>query len=149
MLQSTNPFTHQKNCFEPLITSERILLATLGIAAAVGTVLPILWPNQIKEVKLIENIAGLSFATCFTAECFRRQRKEKTYQSIDEANYQIIKEGLRNTFVYEKAAQEINSKRELAAYVNRLPVEERGRWMGQYGLQGLVELPQVQQAVIE
>ncbi|MFO0053478.1 MAG: hypothetical protein ACK53Q_11115 [Dolichospermum sp.] len=124
-------------------------MATLGIAAAVGTVLPILWPNQIKEVKLIENIAGLSFATCFTAECFRRQRKEKTYQSIDEANYQIIKEGLRNTFVYEKAAQEINSKRELAAYVNRLPVEERGRWMGQYGLQGLVELPQVQQAVIE
>lgn len=149
MLQSTNPFAHQKNCFEPLITSERILLGALGIAAAVGTVLPILWPNQIKEVKLIENIAGLSFATCFTAECFRRQRKEKTYQSIDEANYQIVKEGLRNTFVYEKAAQEISSKRKLAAYVNSLPVEERGRWMQQYGLQGLVKLPQVQQAVIE
>jgi hypothetical protein len=149
MLQSTNPFAHQKNCFEPLITSERILLGALGIAAAAGTVLPILWPNQIKEVKLIENIAGLSFATCFTAECFRRQRKEKTYQSIDEANHQIVKEGLRNTFVYEKAAQEIRSKRKLAAYVNRLPAEERGRWMQQFGLQGLVELPQVQQAVIE
>lgn len=149
MLQSSNPFAQERNNFEPLITSERILLGALGIAAAVGTVLPILWPNQIKEVKLIENIAGLSFGACFTAECFRRQRKEKTYQSIDEANYQIVKEGLRNTFVYEKAAQEINSKRELAAYVNRLPVDERGRWMQQYGLQGLVELPQVQQAVIE
>jgi hypothetical protein len=149
MLQSTNPFAHQKNSFEPLITSERILLGALGIAAAVGTILPILWPNQIKEVKLIENIAGLSFGACFTAECFRRQRKEKTYQSIDEANYQIVKEGLRNTFVYEKAAQEINSKRELAAYVNTLPIEERGRWMQQYGLSGLVELPQIQEAVIE
>lgn len=149
MLQSTDPFARQKNSFEPLITSERILLGTLGIAAAVGTILPILWPNQIKEVKLIENIAGLSFGSCFTVECFRRQRKEKTYQSIDEANYQIVKEGLRNTFVYEKAAQEISSKRELAAYVNSLPVEERGRWMQQYGLQGLVKLPQLQQAVIE
>ena len=149
MLQSSNPFAQERNNFEPLITSERILLGALGIAASIGTVLPILWPNQIKEVKLIENIAGLSFATCFTAECFRRQRKERTYQSIDEANYQIVKEGLRNTFVYEKAAQEINSKRELAAYINRLPMEERGRWMQQYGLQGLVELPQIQQAVIE
>ena len=149
MLQSSNPFAQERNNFEPLITSERILLGALGIAASIGTVLPILWPNQIKEVKLIENIAGLSFATCFTAECFRRQRKEKTYQSIDEANYQIVTEGLRNTFVYEKAAQEINSKRELAAYINRLPMEERGRWMQQYGLQGLVELPQIQQAVIE
>lgn len=149
MLQSSNPFAQERNNFEPLITSERILLGALGIAASIGTILPILWPNQIKEVKLIENIAGLSFATCFTTECFRRQRKEKTYQSIDEANYQIVKEGLRNTFVYEKAAQEINSKRELAAYINRLPMEERGRWMQQYGLQGLVELPQIQQAVIE
>ncbi len=149
MLQSSNPFAQHKNIFEPLITSERILLGALGIAAAAGTILPIVWPNQIKEVKLIENIAGLSFGACFSAECFRRERKEKTYQSIDEANYQIVKEGLRNTFVYEKAAQEISSKRELAAYVNRLPVEERGRWMQQYGLQGLVELPQIQQAVIE
>ena len=149
MLQSSNPFAQERNNFEPLITSERILLGALGIAASIGTILPILWPNQIKEVKLIENIAGLSFATCFTAECFRRQRKEKTYQSIDEANYQIVKEGLRNTFVYEKAAQEINSKRELAAYINRLPMEERGRWMQQYGLQGLIKLPQIQQAVIE
>lgn len=148
-MQSSNPFAQQKNSFEPLINSERILLGSLGIAAAIGTVLPILWPNQIKEVKLIENIAGLSFGACFTAECFRRQRKEKTYQSIDEANYQIVKEGLRNTFVYEKAAQEINSKRELAAYVNTLPMEERGRWMQQYGLSGLVELPQIQEAVIE
>jgi hypothetical protein len=149
MLQSSNPFAQHKNTFEPLITSERILLGALGIAAAAGTILPIVWPNQIKEVKLIENIAGLSFATCFTAECFRRERKEKTYQSIDEANYQIVKEGLRSTFVYEKAAQEINSKRELAAYVNGLPMQERGRWMSQYGLQGLVELPQIQQATIE
>ena len=149
MLQSSNPFAQERNNFEPLITSERILLGALGIAASIGTVLPILWPNQLKEVKLIENIAGLSFASCFTAECFRRQRKEKTYQSIDEANYEIVKEGLRNTFVYEKAAQEISSKRELAAYINRLPKEERGRWMQQYGLQGLVELPQIQEAVIE
>ena len=149
MLQSSNPFAQERNNFEPLITSERILLGALGIAASIGTVLPILWPNQLKEVKLIENIAGLSFASCFTAECFRRQRKEKTYQSIDEANYEIVKEGLRNTFVYEKAAQEISSKRKLAAYINRLPKEERGRWMQQYGLQGLVELPQIQEAVIE
>jgi hypothetical protein len=149
MMQSANPFAQQKNSFEPLITSERILLGALGIAAAVGTVLPILWPNQIKEVKLIENIAGLSFATCFTAECFRRQRKEKTYQSIDEANYQIVKEGLRETLNYELSMRKIEAKRDLAARINSLPPHERQRWMEEYRLHGLVEIPQVQQAVIE
>jgi hypothetical protein len=149
MMQSANPFAQQKNSFEPLITSERILLGALGIAAAVGTVLPILWPNQIKEVKLIENIAGLSFATCFTAECFRRQRKEKTYQSIDEANYQIVKDGLRETLNYELSMRKIEAKRDLAARINSLPPHERQRWMEEYRLHGLVEIPQVQQAVIE
>jgi len=149
MLESPNPFAREKKCFEPLITSERILLGLLGATAVIGTTLPILFPSQIKEVKLIENIWGLTSSLCFTAECYRRQRKEKTYQAIEEANFQIVNEQLRGTFTYEKAAQEINSKRELAARINRLPVEERGRWMQQYGLHGLVELPQIQQAVIE
>lgn len=149
MLESPNPFAREKKCFEPLITSERILLGLLGATAVIGTTLPILFPSQIKEVKLIQNVWGLTSSLCFSAECYRRQRKEKTYQAIEEANFQIVNEQLRGTFTYEKAAQEINSKRELAARINRLPVEERGRWMQQYGLHGLVELPQIQQAVIE
>jgi hypothetical protein len=149
MLESPNPFAREKKCFEPLITSERILLGLLGATAVIGTTLPVLFPSQIKEVKLIQNAWGLASSLCFSAECYRRQRKEKTYQAIEEANFQIVNEQLRGTFTYEKAAQEINSKRELAARINRLPVEERGRWMQQYGLHGLVELPQIQQAVIE
>ena len=149
MLESPNPFAREKKCFEPLITSERILLGLLGATAVIGTTLPILFPSQIKEVKLIQNAWGLASSLCFSAECYRRQRKEKTYQAIEEANFQIVNEQLRGTFTYEKAAQEINSKRKLAARINRLPVEERGRWSQQYGLHGLVELPQIQQAVIE
>lgn len=149
MLELPNPFAREKKCFEPLIISERILLGLLGATAVIGTTLPILFPSQIKEVKLIQNVWGLASSLCFSAECYRRQRKEKTYQAIEEANFQIVNEQLRGTFTYEKAAQEINSKRELAARINRLPVEERGRWSQQYGLHGLVELPQIQQAVIE
>lgn len=148
-MQLTNPFATLRDSFEPLIKSERLLLGLFAATAIAGTTAPVLWSQQPKEVKLIENIWGLFSSVCFTAECHRRRTKEKTYQSYEDANLAIVKEHLKGVFTVEKASKEIAAKRELAAYVNSLPIEERGRWVQQYGLQGLVELPQIQQAVIE
>lgn len=144
-----NPFAILRDNFEPLINAERLLLLTLGATAVVSTSLPLLWPHLPKEVKLTSNVWGLFSGLCFAGECHRRRIKEKTYSSIEDANHAIVKEHLKGTFTFEKATQEIVAKRQLAAYVNSLPVEERGRWAQQYGLQGLVEIPQIQQAVID
>jgi hypothetical protein len=148
-VQLTNPFATLRDSFEPLIKSERLLLGLFAATAIAGTTAPVLWSQQPKEVKLIENIWGLFSSACFTAECHRRRTKEKTYQSYEDASLAIVKEHLKGVFTVEKASKEIQAKRELAAYVNSLPIEERGRWVQQYGLQGLVELPQIQRAVIE
>jgi hypothetical protein len=145
----TNPFATRKEAFSPLMNAERWLMGLVAASAITGTFAPVMFPQQLPEVKLIQSIWGLVSGGIFTASALDRSQKEKDYQAIGTANHAIVKESLKGEFAFEQARQQINSKRELAAYVNELPVEERGRWMQQYGLQGLVELPQVQQAVIE
>ena len=145
----TNPFATRKEAFSPLMNAERWLMGLVAASAITGTFAPVMFPQQLPEVKLIQSIWGLVSGGIFTASALDRSQKEKDYQAIGTANHAIVKESLKGEFAFEQARQQINSKRELAAYVNLLPVEERGRWMQQYGLQGLVELPQIQQAVIE
>ena len=148
-MQLPNPFIELKDGYEPIMTSERLLLGSLAAIAVTGTALPLFFSYLPKEVKLLSNSWGLVSSLVFSATCAIRERKEKTYASIEEANYAIVKESLKSDFTYQKVSQEIIAKREIAAFVNNLPVEERGRWSQEYGLQGLVELPQIQQAVIE
>ena len=148
-MEFSNPFAILRDNFQPLINSERLLLGILAASAVTGTIVPMIAPSLPKEVKLLSSGWGLFTSLCFTGEAYHRQRKEKTYSSIQEANHAIVKEHLKSVFIFEKSSQEIEAKRKLANYVNNLPVEERGRWMQQYGLQGLVQLPQIQEAVIE
>lgn len=148
-MRSKNPFSTSRDVYKPLIDAERFLLTALAATAIASTTTPILWTHLPKEVKLLSNIWGVFVSGCFTAECYRRQRKEKFYNSIEEADYRINVEQQRGDFVTVKAVAEINAQRELAAYVNQLPIEERGRWVQKFNLHGLVELPQIQQAVIE
>ena len=145
----TNPFATRKEAFSPLMNTERWLMGLVAASAITGTFAPVMFPQQLPEVKLIQSIWGLVSGGIFTASALDRSQKEKDYQAIGSANHAIVKESLKGEFAFEQARQQINSKRELAAYVNELPMEERGRWMQQYGLQGLVELPQIQEAVIE
>ena len=145
----TNPFATRKEAFSPLMNAERWLMGMVAASAITGTFAPVMFPQQLPEVKLIQSIWGLVSGGIFTASALDRSQKEKDYQAIGSANHAIVKESLKGEFAFEQARQQINSKRELAAYVNELPMEERGRWMQQYGLQGLVELPQIQEAVIE
>ena len=145
----SNPFATRKEAFSPLMNAERWLMGMVAASAITGTFAPVMFPQQLPEVKLIQSIWGLVSGGIFTASALDRSQKEKDYQAIGSANHAIVKESLKGEFAFEQARQQINSKRELAAYVNELPMEERGRWMQQYGLQGLVELPQIQEAVIE
>ncbi|MFM6670433.1 MAG: hypothetical protein ACKPJO_09930 [Dolichospermum sp.] len=148
-MRPNNPFTVSRGIYKPLMDAERFLLGTLAAVAICSTTTPTLCPHLPKEVKLLSNIWGVFVSGCFTAECYRRQRKEKFYTSIEEADYRINVEQQRGDFVMVKAVTEINAQRELAGYVNALPIEERGRWVQKYGLHGLIELPQIQHAVVE
>jgi hypothetical protein len=145
---AANPFARDKDLFAPLLIRERILMGLFATTAVVGCFAPVMWSSQKNEVKLLQQIYGLFAGTCFTAAAYHRKQKEQTYQAISEANYKIVNEHLKGVFAYEASRQQIESKRELAEYVNSLPSYERERWMNQYGLHGLVELPQFQEAEI-
>lgn len=145
----TNPFASKRDIFEPLINAERWLMGAFAAAGIGFTFAPVIWPQQKPEVKLVQSVFGLFSSGCFTASALDRSQKEKDYQAISQANHALVKEGLKGEFAFEQSKQQIEAKRKLASYVNGLPVEERGQWMQQYGLHGLVELPQIQQAVIE
>ncbi len=144
-----NPFALIKSTNEPLIVAERMLLGAFAASAISFTFIPALFPSQPKEMKLLQNIWGLTSGGFWIGASATRKRKEKIYQSVEEAEYRIVNEGLKGDFTVTKSLFEIGAKKELADYVNSLPASERGRWVQQYGLQGLVELPQIQDAVIE
>ena len=145
----SNPFANKKDIFEPLINAERWLMGALAVAGIGFTFAPVLFPQQKPEVKLVQAVFGLFSNGCFTISTLERSQKEKDYQAISNANHAIIKEELKGEFAYQQSKQQIESKRKLASYVNALPLEERYQWAQQYGLNGLVELPQIQEAVIE
>ncbi|WP_375511788.1 hypothetical protein [uncultured Nostoc sp.] len=148
-MQHSNIFTKGKELYAPLLIKERLLMGMFAATAIAGTFTPVIFPNQPNPSKLIQQIWGLFASGCFTAAAYTRKQKEKDYQAITTANHTIVKEHLKGEFAYEQSKQQIDSKRQLAAYVNSLPESERERWMQAYGLHGLVKLPQIQQAVIE
>lgn len=143
------PFTKDRDNFLPLMMTERLLMGTLAITAIAGTFSPVLFSYQNNSVKLVQQIFGLFSGICFTGESYRRKQKEKFYNSIEQANLAIVNNQLKGSFAFEQCRTQIDSKRELASYVNLLPEIERPRWTQEFGLHGLVELPQVQQAVLE
>lgn len=143
-------FATKKDTFRPLINAERWLMTALAMGGITGTFLPVIFPSQIPEVKLIENIAGLASFGMFTASALERSRKEQDYQAIDTANHALVKQELQREFTVEKRTLEIQTMLDQAAYINTIPnVEIRARLATKYGLQGYVDLPQVQEAVIE
>jgi len=144
-----NPFSRDKDVYAPLLLKERMLMGLFAATAITGTFSPVIWSNQPNPSKLIQQLWGLFASGCFTAAAYTRKQKEKDYQAIDAANHKIVTEHLKGKLVYHHSKEQIESKRELAAYVNTLPIEERERWMQAYGLHGLVELPQIQEAVID
>jgi hypothetical protein len=149
MQQHDNPFAQNKDLYAPLLMKERWLMGLFAATAAIATFSPVMFNQQPNSSKLLQQIWGLFAGGCFTAAAYTRKQKEKDYQAIATANHKIVTEHLKGVFAYEQSKQQIDSKRELAAYVNSLPIEERERWTQMYGLHGLVELPQIQEAVIE
>ncbi|MEH2135414.1 hypothetical protein [Nostoc sp.] len=145
----SNPFSRDKDAYAPLLLKERMLMGLFAATAIAGTFSPVIWSQQLNESKLIQQLWGLFASGCFTAAAYTRKQKEKDYQAIATANHKIVTEHLKGEFTYHQSKEQIESRRKLATYINTLPIEERERWMQAYGLHGLVELPQVQQAVID
>ena len=124
-------------------------MAGFAAGAIVGMFSPVLWPSQNNDTKLLQMLYGLSSGVCFTFAALVRQQKEKIYKAISDADEAIIREGLKGDFTVFQAQQLMNAKISLAETVNSRPDQERPRWMQQFGLHSLVNLPAVQEAVID
>ena len=145
----SNPFSRDKDAYAPLLLKERILMGLFAATAIAGTFCPVIWSQQPNPSKLIQQLWGMFASGCFTAAAYTRKQKEKDYQAIAAASHKIVTEHLKGKFAYHQSKGQIESKRDLASYINTLPIEERERWMHAYGLHGLVELPLQQEAVID
>ncbi|MEH2169666.1 MAG: hypothetical protein V7K41_24020 [Nostoc sp.] len=64
------------------------------------------------------------------------------YKSLLEADLKALKQHLQGQAAYNYVTTAIDAKRRVADYVNRLPTQERPRWIAEYQLQGLVTLPE-------
>lgn len=150
MLHRDNPFSRGKDEFSPLMVREQFLMGMFATTAIAGMFTPVLFaPNLNNPTKLIMQLFGYFSGACFTAEAYRRKHKDKFYTSIEQANHAIVNAQLKGLFTFEQQKTAIETRRDLANYVKRLPEIEQPIWVESLGLHGLVELPQIQQAVIE
>ena len=123
-------------------------MAGFAAGAIVGMFAPVLWPSQNNDTKLLQMLYGISSGVCFTFAALVRQQKEKIYKAISDADEAIVREGLKGDFTVFQAQQLMNAKISLAETVNIRPDQERPRWMQQFGLHNLVNLPVVQQEAV-
>lgn len=150
MLHRDNPFSRGKDEFSPLIVREQFLMGMFATTAIAGMFTPVLFaPNLNNPAKLTMQLFGYFSGACFTAEAYRRKHKDKFYTSIEQANHAIVNAQLKGLFTFEQQKTAIETRRDLANYVKRLPEIEQPMWVESLRLHGLVELPQFQQAVIE
>jgi hypothetical protein len=123
------------------INAERTTLAILGASAVVCLSVPF-FVNTDRIMTGMLLGAGTISAGLFGLWAQISESKEKIYQSLNEAELKALKQHLQGEAVYDNITTGIAAKRKVAAYINKLPVQERMRFMAEYGLQGLVLLPE-------
>lgn len=145
----SNPFSQIKDIYNPLFLKERFLMSSFALVAIACTFLPVLNPKQDTSVKTLQLGWGFLSSIAFTIASATRKQKERIYKAVSDADAEILKQALKGEFSFEASSQQIDSLRSLAAKVNALPPYERARWVEQYGLQGLVEVPVPMQVELE
>ncbi|MBG1271535.1 hypothetical protein F8S12_36805, partial [Nostoc sp. WHI] len=124
-----------------VINAERTILCSLGVSAVMCLSAPFfLNTDRITTGMLLG--AGTVCAGLFGVSAQISESKEKVYKSLQEADLKALKQHLQGQAAYDYVTTAIAAKRRVADYVNRLPVNERPRWITEYQLQGLVTLPE-------
>ncbi|MEH1985578.1 MULTISPECIES: hypothetical protein [unclassified Nostoc] len=135
------PFELQRLTASGVIHAERTILCSLGASAVMCLSAPFfLNTDRITTGMLLG--AGTVSAGLFGVSAQISEGKQKVYRSLQEADLKSLKQHLQGEAVYDYVTTAIAAKRRVADYVNRLPVNERPRWIAEYQLQGLVTLPE-------
>ncbi|MCC5640273.1 ATP-binding protein [Nostoc sp. CHAB 5844] len=124
-----------------VINVERTILCSLGVSAVMCLSAPFFFHTDKLSTGMLLG-AGTVCAGLFGVSAQISESKEKVYKSLQEADLKALKQHLQGDAAYDYVTTAIAAKRRVAAYVNRLPEHERPRWIAEYGLQGLVTLPQ-------
>ncbi|MEA5505050.1 hypothetical protein VB735_18445, partial [Halotia wernerae UHCC 0503] len=125
----------------PVINAERTILCSLGVSALMCLSAPF-FLNTDKVTTGILLGAGTITAGLFGVSAQISESKQKIYRALEEADLKSLKQTLQGEAAYDYVATAIGAKRRVADFVSRLPVNERPRWIAEYGLQGLVTLPE-------
>ncbi|MCG6138797.1 MAG: hypothetical protein MET45_30100 [Nostoc sp. LLA-1] len=134
-------FEVERTAATATINAERTTLAILGASAVVCLSVPF-FVNTDRIMTGMLLGAGTISAGLFGLSAQISESKEKIYQSLNKAELKALKQHLQGEAVYDNITTGIAAKRKVAAYINKLPVQERMRFMAEYGLQGLVVLPE-------
>ncbi|MBD6621156.1 hypothetical protein FNW02_37030 [Komarekiella sp. 'clone 1'] len=125
----------------PVINAERTILCSLGVSTLMCLSAPF-FLNTDKVTTGILLGAGTVTAGLFGVSAQISESKQKVYRALEEADLKSLKQTLQGEAAYDYVTTAIGAKRRVADFVNRLPVQERPRWIAEYGLQGLVTLPE-------
>ncbi|MCC5619025.1 hypothetical protein LC605_28885 [Nostoc sp. CHAB 5836] len=124
-----------------VINAERTILCSLGVSAVMCLSAPFFLNTDRVTTGMLLGAGTLS-AGLFGVSAQISESKEKVYKSLQEADLKALKQHLQGQAAYDYVTTAIAAKRQVADYVNRLPVSERPRWITEYQLQGLVTLPE-------
>jgi hypothetical protein len=138
MQQSTNIFQGLQTLIERQVNAERLIMGGLALGAIACTFSPVLIPQQDKVTKLLQMLYGVTSGAAFTSCAYLRQKKERLYQSLSDAQNLMLKEGLKSELTFNTATQRMEAQRELAAYIAQKPLHEQQRWIVMFGLQGIL-----------
>ncbi|YAF99441.1 MAG: hypothetical protein AB3A66_30300 (plasmid) [Nodularia sp. CChRGM 3473] len=124
-----------------VINAERTILCSLGVSALMCLSAPF-FLNTDKVTTGMLLGAGTISAGLFGVSAQISESKQKVYRALEEADLKSLKQTLQGEAAYDYVTTAIAAKRRVADFVNGLPVNERPRWIAEYGLQGLVTLPE-------
>ena len=140
-MKSSSLFEAERKSLSDLMKSERLMLFSFAVGAIVGTFAPLIVPQMDRHFKLTSLLYGFGCSVGFTISSKTRQRKEKIYAAIDQAQAASLKQDLAHEIAFDSQLARLSAERRLAYEVMRLPVWEHSRWVQIFGLQGIIPPP--------
>jgi hypothetical protein len=133
-------FENERLSSGAVISFEKTILGIIGVTAATCIASPFLFKSDRTLTGMLLG-AGTASSALFAIVARTIEGKEPLYKSLKEADNKALKQSLTGEAVKNHVITEIETQREIAAYVNTLPSQERPRWIEKYSLHGLVVLP--------
>lgn len=92
---------------------------------------------------------GLINSGCLIAAIEALKQPEKYLETFQNANKELIKKSLAYDINYALMLGQVNAQRKVAHEIEKLPAWEHKRWIGMFGLSGILKPPVQQTAVLE